>query len=189
MHEQHIEQEPQPEPSPRIYVASLSDYNAGRLHGDWIDAAQPVDDIYERIGDMVRRSPEPGAEEWAIHDHDGFGGLDIGEHETIDTVVWIANGLVEHGAAFAGWVHHRDRYDPDDTFEDSFVGAWDSLGDYAEQFIDDLGINDLLDRHIPDGLRHYINVDAEGLGRDMELGGDIISVDNPDGGVWIYYAN
>ena len=25
---------------PRIYVASLSDYNAGRLHGEWIDADQ-----------------------------------------------------------------------------------------------------------------------------------------------------
>ena len=30
---------------PRIYVASLSDYNAGRLHGTWIHADDDPDDI------------------------------------------------------------------------------------------------------------------------------------------------
>ena len=36
-------------PSPRIYVASLSDYNAGRLHGVWIDAAEELDEIWSQI--------------------------------------------------------------------------------------------------------------------------------------------
>jgi hypothetical protein len=29
-----------PPTTPRIYVASLADYNAGRLHGSWLDAAR-----------------------------------------------------------------------------------------------------------------------------------------------------
>ncbi len=34
------EHEQEPRVQPRIYVASLSDYNAGRLHGQWLDAAE-----------------------------------------------------------------------------------------------------------------------------------------------------
>jgi len=52
----------------RIYVASLSDYNAGRLHGAWIDATQDADEIEAEVQEMLAASPEPIAEEWAIHD-------------------------------------------------------------------------------------------------------------------------
>ena len=38
--------------TPRIYVASLSDYNAGHLHGRWIDADQDPDAIREEIAAM-----------------------------------------------------------------------------------------------------------------------------------------
>lgn len=44
--------------TPRIYVASLSDYNAGRLHGEWIDATQELDDIWAEIHAMLAKSPE-----------------------------------------------------------------------------------------------------------------------------------
>lgn len=37
---------------PRIYVASLSDYNAGTLHGKWIDADQSAEDIQADGGDI-----------------------------------------------------------------------------------------------------------------------------------------
>src|SRR5581483_3902347 len=86
--EQNIEQadapapdpaERQPEIIPRIYVASLADYNAGRLHGVWIDAAQEPDDLQLHINAMLARSTEPIAEEWAIHDFEGFNGLHLGE--------------------------------------------------------------------------------------------------------------
>jgi hypothetical protein len=66
-------------PTPKIYVASLSDYNAGRLHGRWIDANQPTHGIWSDIGDMLAESPEPGAEEWAIHDYEGFWPLELSE--------------------------------------------------------------------------------------------------------------
>ena len=57
--------------TPRIYVASLSDYNTGRLHGRWIDASQPADAIREEIALMLAESKEPIAKEWAIHDYGG----------------------------------------------------------------------------------------------------------------------
>ncbi len=61
--------------SPRIYVACLAAYNAGRLHGVWIEAEQSPEDIWSEVADMLAVSPEPCAEEWAIHDHEGFGAL------------------------------------------------------------------------------------------------------------------
>lgn len=51
---------------PRIYVACLAAYNNGRLHGRWIDANTP-DEIWREVSAMLRASPEPDAEEWAIH--------------------------------------------------------------------------------------------------------------------------
>ena len=43
----------------RIYVASLSDYNAGILHGTWIDFDQltDLDDLRAAIATMLATSP------------------------------------------------------------------------------------------------------------------------------------
>jgi hypothetical protein len=51
---------------PRIYVACLAAYNNGCLHGRWIDATTP-DEIWAQVRAMLADSPEPDAEEWAIH--------------------------------------------------------------------------------------------------------------------------
>ena len=67
--------------TPRIYVASLADYNSGRLRGRWIDADQPAEAIREQIVEMLAESNEPIAEEWAIHDYENFGDLGaVGVH-------------------------------------------------------------------------------------------------------------
>jgi len=71
-------------------VASLADYNAGRLHGVWIEATQPPSRIWAEIREMLARSPEPMAEEWAIHDFEGFAGLRLDEHEAIEDVAALA---------------------------------------------------------------------------------------------------
>lgn len=52
---------------PRIYVACLAAYNNGRLHGAWIDAAQGEDHVWACVRKMLAASPDPHAEEWAIH--------------------------------------------------------------------------------------------------------------------------
>jgi antirestriction protein len=91
------EGEPTPEVErptpPRIYVASLSDYNAGRLHGAWIDASQDLDEVWRQVSEMLAASPEPIAEEWAIHDYDNFGPLRLDEYESLCTVVGLAQGI------------------------------------------------------------------------------------------------
>ena len=54
---------------------------------------------------MLAASPEPGAEEWAIHDYEGFGEMRLSEWESFERVSAIAAGIAEHGAAFARGFH------------------------------------------------------------------------------------
>src|SRR4051794_38011437 len=86
---------------PRIYVASLADYNAGNLHGRWIDATQGADAIRREIAEILATSREPDAEEYAIHDYDNFHGLRLSECADIDRVAELAGLIVEHGPLFA----------------------------------------------------------------------------------------
>ncbi|MCX5644494.1 MAG: antirestriction protein ArdA [Phycisphaerae bacterium] len=87
--------------TPRTYVASLADYNAGHLHGRWIDADQPAETIREQIAQMLAESKEPIAEEWTIHDYENFGDLRLSEFEDIDRIAETAYLMTEHGSVFA----------------------------------------------------------------------------------------
>lgn len=174
-----------PEP-PKIYVASLSDYNAGRLHGAFINADQPADDIHQQIQEMLAKSHETTAEEWAIHDYDGFFGLHLSEYESIEHVSKIGRGIAEHGPAFAAWAGllGTAEWDEDlDKFEECYRGEWPSLEAYAEDLLDDLGIEEALDS-LGDWLRPYVKIDVEGFGRDIST--DLNIASSPSGGVYLF---
>jgi antirestriction protein len=183
------EHEQEPKLRPKIYVASLSDYNAGRLHGGWFDAAQDPEALLAGISSMLAASPEPGAEEWAIHDYEEFAGVRLGEYEPIEQVSKIALGIVEHGPAFGAWAEYlgRSGWDDLDRFEDCYLGRFDSLTDYAEDFLDALGVRETIEKAVPEELQPYVIIDAEAFGRDMSYNGDIYVVeDDPAGGVFIF---
>ena len=159
---------------PRIYVACLASYNAGELHGVWIDATQDADDIQAEVDVMLKASPEPHAEEWAIHDHEGFGGLPIGENDSFEGVSRLATLLEEHGAVFAGVVDHFgiDYLDTAiDCMTDNYQGKWDSLEDWAENWHEDCGTL----ASMPEDLRCFF--DMEQWAKDCKLGGDIFTVE------------
>ena len=181
------EQVATPRPQPRIYVASLSDYNAGRLHGAWIDADQTVDAIEESITRMLDASRMFGAEEWAIHDYQGLGGFPLGEYASLESVSLLGNGIAEHGLAFAAWAAHRGEVgEAAESFCEAFMGEWPSVGDYAAGLLDDYGLEADIDSIVPDGLRAYVQIDAEGLGRDLVIGGDLVAIETGSGSVWIF---
>lgn len=174
-----------PQVMPRIYVASLSDYNAGRLHGAWIDAAQDYDDLIDEVNEMLANSSEPVAEEHAIHDYEGFGPLRLDEYENLETVCEIAAGIAEHGPAFAGWAAQLDRAEWGrlDRFAEHYLGHWDSTADYAADMLTDLGID--LDEIGPEILQPYVRVDLDAYARDLEY--DLVVVEDDDqGGVHIF---
>jgi antirestriction protein len=167
--------------TPRIYVADLAAYNAGKLHGEWIDATQDPDDINEAIQAMLAKSPEPDAEEWAIHDFENFGGLQLSESEDMEKVSQVAKLIQEHGPLFAevvshfGGVQYMD--DAVQAIEENYQGEYDDLADWAEQFAKDTGAS----------METYENyIDWERVGNDAEMGGDIFTVE-VDGRVHVFF--
>lgn len=190
------EQESIPDVSPQIWVGSLSDYNNGILHGDWIDAAQDSDELHAAIqavlatSEWTKRSGEP-AEEWGIFDYEGFGGLRLSEYADLSWVSAVARGIAEHGPAFAAWADVMEDEDALAGFSDAYLGHYDSLEDYATQLVEDLGYADLLDEVIPESIRSYVHFDVAALGRDLALGDDVHALpasDRPGGGVWLFDA-
>jgi antirestriction protein len=183
---EHEEHEVLREEGPRIYVASLSDYNAGILHGEWIPADQEPDELGEAVQGMLERSPTVGADEFAIHDFEGFGHYRVGEYETLDWVSRIARGIVEHGQAFGAWAD-RCNHDDDDLaqFEDAYLGEWGSMSEYAEELLDDLGYLRAVEETVPDMIQPYVRVDIDAFAHDLELSGDITSVEHARG-VWLF---
>ena len=174
-------------PRPSIYVASLSDYNAGRLHGAWIDAGQPAEELQAAISEMLAASPERGAEEWAIHDYEGFGGVRLSEFESIEHVAQLAHGIAEHGPAFAAWAVYvgSEGWGDLERFEDCYLGHYDSLSDYADDLLDGCGVLSAVEE-AAGSFEPYVRVDTEAFGSDLVLGGDVIAVDDPKGGIFLF---
>lgn len=151
----------------RIYVACLASYNNGILHGEWIDAAQGVAGIWRDVSQMLLRSPAEYAEEWAIHDYEGFGSLSVLEHASFETVATYATFIEEHGelgSKLAG--HFGDLDDARIAISENYAGQYDSLSDYAEQLTEET-------TQIPESLRFY--VDYEKMARDLEIN-DVLAI-------------
>lgn len=195
----------------RIYVASLSDYNAGRLHGVWINLTECDDeqDLWAKVNAMLAASPEyrafpqgGPAEEWAIHDYEGFGEWKVSEYSDLTKCLRVAKLIGEHGLALAAWVSNDESVleDDDDSLEESFTesyrGEWDKLEDYAREEVGELGLPGIgyvfpevrWDQKRPpwsevlddlDGL-----LDWERITRDVTE--DYTTIDTPDHKVWVF---
>ncbi|MGE3681037.1 MAG: antirestriction protein ArdA [Bdellovibrionales bacterium] len=155
----------------RIYVACLASYNAGTLFGKWIDANQSAEEIHADISAMLRGSPEAGAEEWAVHDYEGFGEISLREWPDISRVSVIARLLEEHGDAFSLWYTSQAGQNVDlEEVEEKFLEQWQGAHDSKEAFADYLLDTTGQLSEMPEFARRYFNFEA--FARDLELSGD-----------------
>lgn len=154
---------------PRIYVACLAAYNNGYLHGAWIDAAQEPWAIYDEVQAMLAASSIAGAEEWAIHDYEGFGGVRIEEYSSFEHVSVLASFIAEHGALGAALLDHYsgDLDEAREALEDRHLGEYGSLAVYVQEVTEETTT-------IPSSLRYYI--DYQAMARDAEMNGDLFTV-------------
>lgn len=165
---------------PRIYVACLASYNAGILHGCWIDATDP-DDIREKVAAMLAASPERDAEEWAIHDYEGFEGAEIAEYAGFDEVCALADFVEEYGGLGGKLLEHFcGRLDEARAAFEDYAGEFKSLEDFAYDLTEQAGTK------IPDDIAPY--VDYAAMGRDIELNGDVFTVETGFEEVHIFWA-
>lgn len=148
----------------RICVASLADYNAGNLYGCWIDCSgKDAEDLTDEIGNMLAESKLPDAEEWAIHDAEGFGNL-IGEFTPLSQVVEYAEVIDEHDDAGLAWIEVAQDIGLElEDFDDHYRGEWSSFEDYATGFFDDV-YSELVE--LADAS-YYVKIDYEQFARDL----------------------
>lgn len=167
---------------PRIYVACLAAYNSGYLHGAWIDADQDPWQISAEISRMLQGSPVADAEEYAIHDFEGFGDLRLNEYSGIEQVTQLAAFIVERGALGAAVLSYYsgDLDEAREACEDRYLGTYESLADFMAEFTEEC-------MAIPDRLRFYI--DWEAMARDAELSGDLFTIQTAHDEVHIFNAH
>jgi len=155
---------------PRIYVACLAAYNGGRLHGRWISARAGEDHIWEETRAMLAASPEPDAEEWAIHDYENFEGANLSEYASFESVCALAEFIAERGRLGAKvYRHFGDDLEQAHAAFDDYAGEFQSLSDFAEDLTEQTGTE------IPEAFQYYI--DWQAMGRDMELNGDVFTIE------------
>ena len=144
-----------------IYVADLAAYNAGTLHGAWIDVTDHNCDpelIEDEIQTLLSKSPVLGAEEFAIHDHEGFGES-IGEYTPISEVCEVAEFIGEHGEAALASLSLGDGLSEARTRIENGYHVVESLAEYAQEYVEDTGLE----------IPSFIHVDWEATGRDLAM--------------------
>ena len=164
----------------RIYVACLAAYNNGILHGAWIDANQGEGSILYAIHDMLKISPIECAEEYAIHDYEGFCGISISEYEGIVQVAEYAEFITEHGElGGALYSHYGDIESAQKAITDHYHGSYKSLTDFAQELTEET-------TQIPDSLRYYI--DYEAMARDLEIN-DVVAIETGFEQVHVFWSH
>jgi antirestriction protein len=155
---------------PRIYVACLAAHNSGHLHGEWIEAHQEEEEVRAAITRMLKRSPISDAEEYAIHDHEGFEGACIEEYADIGRVVRIAEFISAHGELGGAVLAHfgGDLDEADQAMADRYLGEYETLADYMQAVMEE-------SVEIPKALRYYIDWNA--MAHDAALNGEVFTIE------------
>lgn len=187
--------------TPRVWIACLAAYSAGRLHGEWVDATDETE-LEEARDRILASSPVPGAEEWAIHDYEGFGGLssELGEYPDLADVAKIGALIEEHGEAVALAIDALEP-DLDDVDEDWFFahyrGVHSDEGEFAYENVKEIGWSNVPGRVWPspyaspeqgldifEELSSYI--DWESIARELFQHGNYESRRASEGGIHVF---
>ncbi len=94
----------------------------------------------------------------------------------------IACFIEEHGEIGGELLSHfgDDLDDAKKAIEENYAGCYSSLADYAQELTEDTG-------DIPKHLEFYI--DYERMGRDMDLSGDIFTIETAHDEVHVFWAH
>ena len=155
----------------KIYVASLEQYNSGRMVGDWIT---PTDYLsFEKFNNAIQVATEY-ADEVAVHDYDGIDMSN--EYPDFEDLYyfcqaledsWLDNEVIIAYAEDTG--KELDNELITDA-ENNYVGTYSSFKDYAEEWADEqLVFQD-------DFIKSYF--DYESFARDLEYDYMVCDVSN-----------
>ena len=147
-----------------------------------INAAVDEEELKEAIATVLKESPIPHAEEYAIHDYEGFYGVvSIREYESLSTVTELARFIEEYGELGALLLDFcsNEVDTARRTLEEDYRGSYRSLSEFAEELTEETTT-------IPDAIRYYIDYDH--MASDMELSGDIFSLETRDHLIHVFWS-
>ena len=129
---------------PAIYVACLASYNKGILFGRWISLewCTDLEEIKNAIKQILKESPEPDAEEWAIHDSQCLPSFLQGEYESLsDLNDWAeVTANVEDRDAYMLACEDQGRVLTEDEFNSCYFGHHSSPAHFTEEYYEEKGV-------------------------------------------------
>lgn len=157
----------------RIYVRDLAAYNAGILHGVWIDLTETTDisDVMNAVAEMLKEGTRLYSdetlsaehEEYAIHDCEGFGPIRVREYDSFEELLRHVERMGEARGAYLAFIDAQGTDCADEFSDYEVCGPYEEDVDYAWEYletqIDDLG-DWLVRRGMPKDLAACIKFDA-----------------------------
>lgn len=163
-----VDREPA-QPRPGIWVAKSPD----ALSGWWCDATGTPEQVGARLA---------GGQ---VYDTVDFGAFTVRPDEKAAVIAAVANGIREHGYAFAAWAEFHDA-DPVilRTFTEHYLGEVTSLHQLGIELAGQEA-RDLV-AAIPERLKPYVSVDWMRLAADEVGAGNVLLLDAPEEGFYLF---
>lgn len=170
----------------RVWTTAYGLYNAGSLVGFWTPADEAPETVEEFTAGLRSRGiafdPRDVGEELHCFDvenaPEGVGEISPTLARQIAATLDELDNEPER-AAFAAYVAndstHTYSAETVEEFRDAYRGTFDTLENWAHEYLEDSGTFATM----PEELRPYLDVDA--WARDAEMGGDVMSLDVPEG--------
>ena len=155
----------------KIYVASLEQYNSGRMVGDWIT---PTDYLsFEKFNNAIQVATEY-ADEVAVHDYDGIDMSN--EYPDFEDLYYFCQALEDSwldNEVIIAYAEDTGKELDNELIadaENNYVGTFNDFQEYADDYADELM------HSADDFLKSYF--DYESFARDLEYDYMVCDVSN-----------
>ena len=150
--------------APSVYIADLEAYNNGRLVGKWFNLLDysDADELMEDIQEMLKES---GGGEYAVHDFENLPRSMYSEYmgvKDFEEIYQMIDLAKDKDLPLEVVMEVVNNYT--ESAVDEYNGVYDSEEDFAEQLVDDLGIESF------NNFEYYLEIsdtDRRLLAQDM----------------------
>lgn len=159
----------------KIFISNLKEYNNGKIIGEWVSL--PCEDIEE----VLEKISNSGKDELFISDYEtDINGLKVAEYDDILQLNEIAEEIdnLSDDEVIALQAYLEQYNDIEQALEEVRQGNYtiyydcDDMSDVAYQVVNESGLLD----GVPETIKGYF--DYEAYGRDIDIEGTFIQVDN-----------
>lgn len=159
----------------KIFISNLKEYNNGKIIGEWVSLP------HEGLEEVLNKISNNGNDELFISDYEtDISNLKISEYDDILQLNEIAEEIdnLSDDEVIALQAYLEQYNDIEQALEEVRQGNYtiyydcDDMSDVAYQVVNESGLLD----GVPEEVKIYF--DYEAYGRDMEINGTFIQIDN-----------